>query len=66
MRGEAEVREALEKLEREYKYCVERGCSRCYVELDGILIETIAWECDEIREWIRALKWVLGEEVEPL
>lgn len=74
MRSEKEIRELLEKLEEVYSECdkelngIFEGRSpdyrKCEISVDGYTIFT-DYDHNGIKEWIVALRWVLGEKIEP-
>ncbi|HDD26020.1 MAG TPA: hypothetical protein ENF75_02900 [Acidilobales archaeon] len=65
MRSEKEIKEFLKRLEKAYEEWRSQEIPYPYDYRDpvyGIEIHTCI-DHDGLYEWIRALKWVLGEEV---
>lgn len=67
MRSEEEIRRLLRRLEEKQRECKETDYwADCAIKTDdGVYIFSECCEHDGIGEWIRALRWVLGEKVDP-
>ena len=65
MRSEEEIRRLLRRLEERLKRCEINKITICDIKIDDTIVVSDCCERGGIGEWIRALRWVLGEKVDP-